>query len=660
MTELQKSSMISETTPLQETVLNNTSYMSLNKDNNLNNKNSKRENLRKKSIAMDCLNNKNHKVSTLTVSSIDYDCNYIENDLSNQSTLSKNSKDSLFYHEPYEVRHKQPIMGKTALLRRSQVDPSDSFIIQSIILNKYENTLNYYVNRMYSRRQSRMSNVEDENNDDTVNAFRDSPADLSALDASELNDSFVNKEFHLRHCADSFNDDCDREVLNMSTCSTEIIDVISTCSEYDPKRFLVNALGELNNENCNATVNTQHCDESVGTSHLSSLLSTNDSMKRKLKRKKSHDVLSEDCSENGSTDSIIEQYKQELFQQHSTIFQVTKALKYCKASKQFIAGKERIEAEKILLVATIAKEALIKEISIMESDTSSFAADFRCTGEVIFSDFALNLRPKPYDEKLQDCEEYFLLIMKCGKTVLSSDILREVKNSIYISKEYKFSELHSNFEVDIRVYSLAVENRDTNKDIYCPSPKSILKCNKNPKPTRFIPTENVAFTPLGKSCIKNTDIPKSKNGQVQMKWKLLSNSSLQQTFNVKINSNFQLFNKLNGFLTLAIDRGVINWNRRWCVLEGFVLKYWNYPSEESSEPIDIVDIRYCTVEHVALADRSTCARSRTLLLPIKYPNGLKMYFLSADSQAELELWENDINFVVRSLLLWGAMKNKVF
>lgn len=49
----------------------------------------------------------------------------------------------------------RPIMGKNALLKKANIDRSDSLIVQDIILDKYNPVLNHYVTKMYQRRLSR-------------------------------------------------------------------------------------------------------------------------------------------------------------------------------------------------------------------------------------------------------------------------------------------------------------------------------------------------------------------------------------------------------------------------------------------------------------------------------------------------------------------------
>lgn len=99
------------------------------------------------------------------------------------------------------------------------------------------------------------------------------------------------------------------------------------------------------------------------------------------------------------------------------------------------------------------------------------------------------------------------------------------------------------------------------------------------------------------------------------------------------------------------------WNRRWCVLENGQIKYWNYPSEESTQPLSCIDLSDCIVQQIMLADRSACARPRTLFLPVKLEGHIRKYLFSADNTSEMEIWETEMNFVLRCLITWKCMKS---
>lgn len=76
-----------------------------------------------------------------------------------------------------------------------------------------------------------------------------------------------------------------------------------------------------------------------------------------------------------------------------------------------------------------------------------------------------------------------------------------------------------------------------------------------------------------------------------------------------------------------------------------------------SDPLGEIDVRLTAAEKIVPADRTVCARPRTLALPVSDADGgVKKYFLSADTQSDLQMWESELNFVVQSLMIWRGSK----
>lgn len=195
----------------------------------------------------------------------------------------------------------------------------------------------------------------------------------------------------------------------------------------------------------------------------------------------------------------------------------------------------------------------------------------------------------------------------------------------------------------------------------CPSPKNIFNFHKEPKKSYKVLNEvpyikTSAFRLLGRCCIRNADLSKTKQQSLVLHDSPI-HSRISPRFTTNITSKTHLDVKISGFLTVGVEneQSCTIWNRRWCVLENSNLKYWNYPSEETSIPLGVVDLSYCIEQTISLADRRSCARPRTLLVPIQSNNTLRKYLLSTDSTKDLEMWEKELNFVIRSLTTWKCM-----
>lgn len=67
-------------------------------------------------------------------------------------------------------------------------------------------------------------------------------------------------------------------------------------------------------------------------------------------------------------------------------------------------------------------------------------------------------------------------------------------------------------------------------------------------------------------------------------------NSIKTTFgsvDFKIEKSLKFSGKFKGFLTVGFEkRGIIDWNRSFCVLDGKELKFWNYPQQEEGKTIN--------------------------------------------------------------------------
>ncbi|XP_058465800.1 uncharacterized protein LOC131439144 [Malaya genurostris] len=178
---------------------------------------------------------------------------------------------------------------------------------------------------------------------------------------------------------------------------------------------------------------------------------------------------------------------------------------------------------------------------------------------------------------------------------------------------------------------------------------------------------------------------------------MVYNSNLLGSIGMSVKSEVLFVNSdISGFLTVGQSRtGSIDWSRKWCKLNGFVLEFWNYPQEcQEKLPTVQIDLTKCICDGVELADRSTCSRPRTFRLDVfvkgsgscsssgisSYKDtdshqqqqqmhnrnsdshhqqqqqstcdNTKIYLLSVDTPNELKMWLNELNRVVKFLKEW--------
>lgn len=78
-----------------------------------------------------------------------------------------------------------------------------------------------------------------------------------------------------------------------------------------------------------------------------------------------------------------------------------------------------------------------------------------------------------------------------------------------------------------------------------------------------------SFRNVGKIFIRITDVKKN---------------NIKTSFgdvNLQIERQLHIEGSFKSFLTVGVEtRGIIRWDRRFCLLDGKYLKYWNYPQEQ--------------------------------------------------------------------------------
>lgn len=202
------------------------------------------------------------------------------------------------------------------------------------------------------------------------------------------------------------------------------------------------------------------------------------------------------------------------------------------------------------------------------------------------------------------------------------------------------------------------------KKSHCPSPKKFLHREKHTQkiPARYdTGVRTSSFKPCGSLKIRVSDLSNTSPWYMR---KVPLCSVLNGSISMTLKSTVQIPVSQAGFVTVGtMETGSLAWNRRWCVLQGHLMKYWNYPCEEDTcDPLQIIDLKYCPAPVIDIVDRSLCARPRTLLVEsysapkTKESNifSLERYFFSADNSSDLHDWEAQFNIAVRALRTWNA------
>ncbi|KAJ8968138.1 hypothetical protein NQ317_007864 [Molorchus minor] len=638
---------------------------------------------------------------------------------------SVNNKNSNEYvktikDEINQIRNK-PVMGRKALLKKAKVNQNDSRTVHELITEKYNEIISHYRDKSFQRR------VRTESSDCSNTAYSSSCSPLSISSISTPGSMGPNEKSGFRFPSSGYstaksefryyipspdinivlnetdegcvsNDESEKNDLgflastddgNMETSAEEIDESAiytssgsningrgsTTYSEYDPTKFLLNAIGDVTHSSLTCGNFGEENHASIGSSNISALVSRADSFITTSKTGRSGKTTIQstaaitECPKSGprlpvnSNSTCLDGLMKELSLQNEILFQVSKALTYCKATKKFDSGIELLEAERILLTASCTKEALVEEIYNIENNAYEDSDNSKCCGEITISDLTFHSKDCHKTDDHRDFIVHFLVIISCGTVVQASEVVTaDDEGKIHVTKKFVFSDLAADFAISVCIYAMKIGNKvhqNQNRKSNCPSPKKIFLHLKKKKYKVFNSVNYIktsSFSPWGKYEIRTRDLSKAKNNEsVTLKLqKIPLNASLTDTFTLKINSELKLTNRTSGFLTIGTDNehGCAIWNRRWCVLAGTNLTYWNYPSEETSSPFGALDLRHCLDQRVQVADRSVCARPRTLVLSIK-TQSVKKYRLSADDGPSLERWYNELNSVVSSLRVWN-------
>ncbi|KAF5274547.1 hypothetical protein FQA39_LY07159 [Lamprigera yunnana] len=338
---------------------------------------------------------------------------------------------------------------------------------------------------------------------------------------------------------------------------------------------------------------------------------------------------------------------------------------------------EYIEAEKILLVAIEKREAALKELKLTEYEDIK---EDECVGFIKVSNITVFLNN--VSQTMSNSEEiWFFVLVICGPHIFATEVVRmEQKDFLSFKKTVEWYRLSSDFEIKIKIYSLTVFDFDFVVDseketVACPVFIKLLRFNKNNSNKRSKRLYSYERRQPSFSLVGATKIHIAELKQTNF---ILSNVPknlpIKDNFALKISSSIEFSNTFCGFLTIGSEAGELTtWNRQWCYFTDCLLKLWNYPQEqEFRDPNDILDLSYCVLSYIHQVEREMCAKSRTLLIETAKCSNFKSensflayqksswtitrYYLSADTDEEMKIWQDKLNRVIFALRNWNCMK----
>ncbi|XP_032827075.1 uncharacterized protein LOC116952128 isoform X2 [Petromyzon marinus] len=358
----------------------------------------------------------------------------------------------------------------------------------------------------------------------------------------------------------------------------------------------------------------------------------------------------------------------EIASQQRIIQQASQALNCCVDEDHGKGSVEEAEAERLLLISTEKRLALLIELNDLKGQQAPedgqqqpARSDARmapskaevCRGTVLVSnvclplkaDFVCSLASKP-----DRCNYYFFVLFRHGSTdvvatPLASTLHSMDGDSLAFPTKFSLEGVQSDFEIDVEVYSLAQRKDGEPSDKRRRSTKSKVM---TPKKLLTSITRNHPYSPamssaggpnavrvsnfslVGSHKITRASLGTSRflldkmkfDGKVrhllgdEFQEKVPFLSPLEGPIFLKVECRAASAVEHRGFLTVFEDVGGLGaWHRRWFVLAGMRLSYWTYPDDERSKEA-LGQVRLAEVEEprVGPASREACARPNTLEL----------------------------------------------
>ncbi|KAG8041799.1 hypothetical protein G9C98_007103, partial [Cotesia typhae] len=317
----------------------------------------------------------------------------------------------------------------------------------------------------------------------------------------------------------------------------------------------------------------------------------------------------------------IDKLLQEVKIQTTILNQASKALEMCQLKKEFNASQEEIESQRLLLLADIRKRLLLQELKGLSGISEDLQLlnktedpSVRC-GTVSIRDIQLTLRECLYRESEPgEIQEWFVIVITEGTNVYASSAVCCPVESFMISfPEFScvMNDLSPSLKILLDVYVLKLTTGISyqhelkyhieydEKNTSCPSPTKLLKRVERPlsPKTRRPVFLTSSFTVCGNVELSLRDLT------ISTPWPLAGvprDSILLGTIDLNINCtlNFSLDHK--GFVNYLDEfDGLTYWTRRWCVIQGSHILFWNYPEDqEDKPPVVTIDLHCCASDKI--------------------------------------------------------------
>ncbi|XP_068940516.1 anillin isoform X2 [Petaurus breviceps papuanus] len=411
----------------------------------------------------------------------------------------------------------------------------------------------------------------------------------------------------------------------------------------------------------------------------------------------------------------IQELNNEINLQQTVIYQASQALNCCIDGEHGKGSLEEAEAERLLLIATEKRAALIEELNRLKAEgpqrrpraspTSGELAPSR--GSIALSEFRLPLKADFICDPAQRAEatNYYLIMLKAGAENMVTTPLASTADSLSgdaltFPTTFTLQDVSNDFEISVEVYSLVQKKASAGPDkkkktskakaitpkrlLTSITAKGSLHSSVMASPGGLHAVRTSSFMLVGSHTLSLSSIGSSKFALDKINYDVKERELLGYMFHdkvpflcpleghiyLKIKCQVNSFVEEKGFLTIFEDvSGFGAWHRRWCALSGNCISYWTYPDDEKRKtPLGRINLANCTSRQIEPASREFCARRNTFELVTVRPQReddketlvsqcrdtlcVTKNWLSADTKEERDLWMQKLNQVLVDIRLW--------
>ncbi|XP_076824863.1 uncharacterized protein LOC143470543 isoform X2 [Clavelina lepadiformis] len=399
-----------------------------------------------------------------------------------------------------------------------------------------------------------------------------------------------------------------------------------------------------------------------------------------------------------SLQEMNSQLLEEVQQQQRVIQQASAALNCCYDAHHGKGSITELEAEKLLLIASEKRLALLAEIQKLKmpkSRDSSVSGMQPCRGSLTIDHIQLPLRTE-YIFSMASKKDggdakghYYFILVRCGAQKIFATHLASTQDSLSADSlvfrdKFQFSNLESDFDISIEVYSVnhraradGVPTNEKSKSKFSGILQKSLTPRKKSKSSHMTYSHTASpggpnairissFSIIGSITLKLEDVDR-KNFTLQ---KVPFLSPITGHLGCRISTNVQSIAEQSGFLTMFDDVGGLGaWHRRWCVLRHGVIYSWTYPDDEKhKDALSKLQMRECISLDVRTVERIMCARPNTFEVRTMRPRrqGDKdnlisqdtgsviqtKHWLAADTKEERICWIDALNRALADVRAW--------